>query len=156
MFHLSLPWWEFVLRACVIYIFVILALRLTGKRQVGQLSPFDFVLLLILGNAVQNSMNGGDNSLLGGMILASVLIGLNWLVGFFNFRNYRARRIFEGRPEVLVHNGKVFEKILQHEKIPLPELHAVLRKNGVMSVDEVHLAMLESNGEISVIKRGKA
>lgn len=154
MWHLSVPWWELVLRAGAVYLFVILALRLTGKRQVSQLSPFDFVLLLILGNAVQNSMNGGDNSLVGGLILASVLICLNWIVGYFNFRNYRARRLFEGRPEVLVHKGHVFEKMLAREKISMSEFHAILRKNGLAGPEEAKLVMLEANGDISVIKKG--
>ena len=91
MVTLSLPWWEFVLRAGIVYVFLIALLRLTGKRQVGQLAPFDLVLLLVLSNAVQNSMNGGDNSLIGGLISASTLVLLNFGVGYFAFlqRNVR-------------------------------------------------------------------
>src|SRR2546429_3568504 len=81
MWNISLPhWWEFVLRAVIVYGFLLVILRLTGKRQVGQLAPFDLVLLLVLSNAVQNSMNGGDNSITGGIILTATLVGLDWIV----------------------------------------------------------------------------
>src|SRR6187401_2478007 len=87
MWSLSLPWWEFMVRGAVVYVFVILLLRVTGKRQTGQLEPFDLVLLLVLSNAVQNSMNGGDNSITGGLILAATLVGLNWLTGWITFKS---------------------------------------------------------------------
>ena len=80
MFDMSLPWWEFVLRGAVVYLFLMVMLRFTGKRQTGQLAPFDLILLLILSNALQNAMNGGDNSLVGGLISALTLIGLNELL----------------------------------------------------------------------------
>src|SRR5436190_995143 len=107
MWNMSLVWWEFVLRGIIIYVFLIGLLRLTGKRQVGQLAPFDLVLLLVLSNAVQNSMNGGDNSVSGGMILACTLVGLNWLVGWITYRNKTFERLVEGRPEILIHGGHV-------------------------------------------------
>ncbi len=81
MWRMSLPWWEFILRGLIIYVFLIVLLRLTGKRQVGQMAPFDLVLLLVLSNAVQNAMNGGDNSILGGIVSAVTLVAANWLVG---------------------------------------------------------------------------
>ena len=77
MWHLSLPWWEFILRGVIVYVFLLVILRATGKRQTGQLAPFDLVLLLVLSNAVQNAMNGGDNTVLGGIISASTLIALH-------------------------------------------------------------------------------
>src|SRR5438309_7908639 len=112
MWHMSLVWWEFVLRGIIIYFFLIVLLRLTGKRQIGQMSPFDLVLLLVLSNAVQNSMNGGDNSVVGGMISAVTLVGVNWLVGVLTFRSKRLEAVIEGRPELLIHNGRLFEKAL--------------------------------------------
>lgn len=93
MWTISLShWWEFVIRAVVIYLFLLTTLRLTGKRQVGQLAPFDLVLLMVLSNAVQNAMNGGDNSITGGLILAGTLIVLNLLVGYLSFRSNAWRR----------------------------------------------------------------
>src|SRR5271170_4666018 len=98
MWNLSLPWWEFVMRALLVYSFLLVLLRLTGKRQIGQMSPFDLVLLLVLSNAVQNSMNGGDNTVLGGMILAGTLVAFNAAVGFITYRSKAVEKIVEGEP----------------------------------------------------------
>ena len=109
MLNMSVPWWELIVRGLVVYVFLIALLRLTGKRQIGQLSPFDLVLLLILSNAVQNSMNAGDNSLIGGLILATTLVVVNYIVGLITFKSKKLEEIIEGRPQVLIHKGKLFE-----------------------------------------------
>ena len=153
MLSMSLPWWEFIVRGVVVYVFMLLLLRLGGRKQVGQLSPFDFVLLLIISNAVQNSMNGGDNSLIGGLIIAMALVGINGLIGFFNLRSKKFSYLIEGRPEVFIHNGKLFEEVLVKEKISHDELKAILRKNGVLHFEEVRYAVIESTGDISIIKK---
>jgi uncharacterized membrane protein YcaP (DUF421 family) len=153
MFQLAIPWFEFVVRAMIVYIFLLLLLRLTGKRQVGQLAPFDLVLLLVLSNAVQNSMNGGDNSLIGGLISAATLVLLNFAVGQATYKNKRLEALIEGRPQVLVHNGKLFEEVLTHAKMTHHELNAALRRAGCSTVEDVHLAVLENNGQISVTPR---
>src|SRR5216684_5514332 len=116
MWNMSLVWWEFVLRGIIIYVFLIVLLRLTGKRQVGQLSPFDLVLLLVLSNAVQNAMNAGDNSVLAGIISACTLVGANYIIGLATYKNKKNEALIEGRPEVLIHNGKLFEDVLTREK----------------------------------------
>src|SRR5712664_4123575 len=112
MWHASLPWWEFIIRGLIIYAFLLVTLRLTGKRQVGQLAPFDLVLLLVLSNAVQNAMNGGDNSITGGLISASTLIVLNGLVGRATTKSKTLEKLIEGRPEVLIHNGKLYLDVM--------------------------------------------
>jgi uncharacterized membrane protein YcaP (DUF421 family) len=155
MWQLSVHWLELVLRAVIIYVFLLVLLRFTGKRQVGQLSPFDLVLLLVLSNAVQNAMNGGDNSLLAGMILAVVLVLLNSLVGLVTYKSKRLEALVEGRPEVLVHNGKLFEDVMQRERLTHHELNAALRASGCTSIEEVHYAILENNGQITVQVRKK-
>ena len=149
----SLGWWEILLRAVVVYIFLLVLLRITGKRQVGQLAPFDLVLLLVLSNAVQNSMNGGDNSLVGGLIAATTLISINWLIGYATFRNKRLEAIVEGRPQVLIHNGKLFEDVMAQSQLTHHELDAALRQAGCAHVGECHSAILENNGAISVTPR---
>jgi uncharacterized membrane protein YcaP (DUF421 family) len=93
MWHTILPWWEFVVRAVVVYAFLLVLLRFTGKRQVGQLAPFDLVLLLVLSNAVQNAMNGGDNSVTGGMISAATLIVVNGVVGWLTYRSKKIEKL---------------------------------------------------------------
>jgi uncharacterized membrane protein YcaP (DUF421 family) len=151
MWHLSLPWWEFVLRGLVVYLFLILILRLTGKRQIGQMSPFDLVLLLVLSNAVQNSMHGGDNSLAAGLILAVTLVGLNWLTGLLTYKSKTAERLIEGSPQVLLHNGKIYEKSLHDAQLSRDELMSALRSEGFSNFGDVRAAILENDGSISVI-----
>jgi uncharacterized membrane protein YcaP (DUF421 family) len=150
---MSVPWWEFIIRGVVVYGFLILLLRLTGKRQVGQLAPFDLVLLLVLSNAVQNSMNAGDNSLVGGLISATTLILANGLVSMATFRSKRLAALIEGRPQLLIHNGKLFEDVMRAARLTHHELNAALRQSGCACVDDVHSAVLENNGSISVTPR---
>ena len=153
MFTLALPWWELVVRSIAVYAFLLVILRLTGKRQVGQLSPFDLVLLLILANAVQNSMNGGDNSLVGGLVSATTLIAVNYAIGYATFKSKRLEVIVEGRPQVLIHNGKLFEDVLANAQISHHELESALRQAGCASIGDCYSAILENNGRISVIER---
>lgn len=153
MWILSLPWWEFIVRGVIVYFFLIVLLRLTGKRQIGQMAPFDLVLLLVLSNAVQNAMNGGDNSVLAGIVSAVTLVATNWLVGLVTYKSKRMETLVEGRPEVLIHNGKLFEKALQHTQITRHELMTALRAGGCATVEEVHAALLETDGSISVIPK---
>src|SRR5712671_6630158 len=117
MLNLAIPIWELVLRSGVVYGFLLVLLRLTGRRQIGQLAPFDLVLLLVLSNAVQNAMNGGDNSVIGGLISAATLVAVNWLVSYATFRSKRLARAIEGRPQVIIHNGHVYRDVMQREKL---------------------------------------
>jgi uncharacterized membrane protein YcaP (DUF421 family) len=150
MWSLSIHWSEFVLRAVLVYIFLIVILRITGKRQVGQLAPFDLVLLLVLSNAVQNSMNGGDNSVAGGMISALTLVAMNWIVGYATFRSKRLEALIEGRPQVLIHDGHVNRDVMRSALLTHHELEAALRRSGCAAVTDVAFAVLETNGQISV------
>ncbi len=152
LFDMTVPWWMFILRAVVVYAFLLILLRLTGKRQVGQLAPFDLVLLLVLSNAVQNSMNAGDNSLVGGLISAAALVALNYGVGFITWRSRIVERLVDGHPEVLIRDGKLFESVMRRAQLTEHELHAALRQAGCLQVSEVSLAILEINGAISVIQ----
>src|ERR1700716_4316339 len=130
MLNMSIPWWELIVRSAIVYGFLLVILRVTGKRQVGQLAPFDLVLLLVLSNAVQNSMNGGDNSLVGGLISATTLIALNYSMGYATFRSKRLEAIIEGRPQVLIHNGRLFEDVIAGSQLNHNELEAALRQAG--------------------------
>ncbi len=153
MWTIAVPAWELVIRAFVVYAFLLVLLRITGKRQVGQLAPFDLVLLLVLSNAVQNSMNAGDNSLIGGLISAATLVGLNYVVGLVTHNSKKLEAMIEGHPQVLIHNGRLFEKVLASAQLTHHELHAALRQGGCAAVEDVHLAILENNGTISVVPR---
>ncbi|PYS26439.1 MAG: DUF421 domain-containing protein [Acidobacteria bacterium] len=153
MWNIAIPVWELILRGGVVYVFLLILLRITGKRQVGQMAPFDLVLLLVLSNAVQNSMNGGDNSLVGGLISATTLVGLNFLIGLVTYKSKKLEAIIEGRPQVLVHNGKLFEDVMASAKLTHHELDSALRQAGCNCIEEVHSAILENNGSISVVAR---
>lgn len=153
MWKLAQPWWEFVLRAGLVYGFLLLTLRLTGKRQVGQLAPFDLVLLLVLSNAVQNSMNAGDNTVGAGFILVLTLLALNAFVGWLSWRSKRAELWIEGKPVILVHDGKPDESALGRERITRHELMAAVRQAGASDLAEVRYAILETNGRINVIPK---
>lgn len=153
MWNVSLHYWEFVIRAVVIYGFLLVLLRFTGKRQVGQLSPFDLVLLLVLSNAVQNAMNGGDNSITGGLILACTLIGVNWLVSWLTYRSKRLEAVIEGRPIILIHHGHIDHHAMREAQMTVHELIASLRAEGCIGPEGVLIAVLENNGKITVIPR---
>ncbi len=149
----SIQVWELVARSAIVYAFLIVLLRLSGKRQVGQLAPFDLVLLLVLSNAVQNSMNGGDNSLTGGLVSAGTLVALNFLLGWVTQRSKRLEVLVEGQPEVLIHNGKIVKQVMDRVQLTQHELMAALRQAGCACTEEVHLAVIENNGAISVIPK---
>ncbi|MBI3818906.1 MAG: DUF421 domain-containing protein [Planctomycetes bacterium] len=151
----SISIWELIVRSVIVYAFLVGLLRITGKRQVGQLSPFDLVLLLVLSNAVQNSMNAGDNSLTGGLISAATLICINYCVGFATFRNKHLEALVEGRPQILVHNGSIHQDALTRTKITHHELNVALRQAGLNAMDEVHVALLENNGSITITPHKK-
>ncbi len=153
MWSLSLPWWHFVLRAVVVYFFLLVALRLSGKRQVGQFSSFDLVLLLILSNAVQNSMNAGDNSITAGLILAGTLVALNYGVGALSYRFRPLDHLVQGRSEILIHHGVLREDVMKREQLTIDELQSALRASGCTRAVEVELAVLENNGHITVIQK---
>jgi uncharacterized membrane protein YcaP (DUF421 family) len=121
---------------------------------VGQLAPFDLVLLLVLSNAVQNAMNGGDNSVTGGLISACTLVGVNWLVGWLTYRSKRIEALVEGRPVILVHDGKIDYQALESVQMTIHELNSSLRSEGVAGAEEVRFAVLENNGHVTVIPRG--
>ena len=122
---------DIILRSAAVYFFVFIAIRITGKKEISQLSIVDFVLVILVSNAVQNSMVGPDTSLVG--------------------RNRKAKRLLEGVPVLLVYKGKRMDKNLASEKISNDELDAAIRAHGILSTDHVAMAVLETNGLISVI-----
>ena len=143
---------QIVLRTGVIYLLVLIGVRLSGKREVGQMTPFDLTLLLLLSNSVQNAMTGPDTSLLGGAVAAGTLLILNYVVADVALGNRRLRKVIEGEPSLLVHDGKVVESHMAREHVSMDELHRALREHGINSCDQVALAVLEVDGSISCLK----
>src|SRR5512142_1849330 len=143
---------EIVLRTTAVYALVLVGIRLTGKREVGQMTPFDLTLLLLLSNSVQNAMTGPDTSLMGGGVAACTLLVLNYGVAAVSGSNRRLRRLIEGEPSLLVHDGKVIESHMARERVSMDELHRALREHGIASYHDVALAVLEVDGSISCLK----
>ena len=140
------------LRTTVVYAVVLLGMRLSGKREVGQMTPFDLTLLLLISNAVQNAMTGPDTSVLGGVVAASTLLVLNYMVAEVSGRNRSFRKLVQGQPSLLVHDGKIITTHMARERVSTDELHQSLREHGISSLDEVALAVLEVDGSISCLK----
>ena len=153
MWRMAQPWWEFVVRGVLVYGSLLVLLRLSGKRQVGQLAPFDLVLLLVLSNAVQNSMNAGDNTVGAGLILVLTLVTLNGVLGWLTARSKKLEAFIDGSPEILVHNGVAQEAVLRRTRISRHELISAIRQVGLSEIDQVRVAILENNGRINVIAR---
>ena len=153
LFELAMPWWEFVLRAVVVYFLLLAMLRLSGKRTVGQFTPFDLLVVVLLGTAVQNSLIGEDYSLLGGLILAATLIACNWLVGFASARSQRVDDLVEGCPVLLARDGQLFDAVLRRQNINARDVDEALRDNGLSDVSRAALVTLEVDGTITVVPR---
>ena len=130
-------------------------IRISGKRTMGQFTPFDVLLIVLLGNAVQNALLGEDTSLLGGLLLAAVLIALNWTTGFIASRNRTAEKVIEGVPIVLAQDGRLFEQVLRRELVSQNDFEEALRQAGELTLKDVHVAILETDGRISVVPKRK-
>jgi uncharacterized membrane protein YcaP (DUF421 family) len=144
---------EIVLRAAIIYLVVLVGIRLAGKREVGQMTPFDLVLLLLIANAVQNAMTGPDTSLTGGIVAAATLLIMNAIITLLVWRQRKFRHLVEGTPTILIHSGKALTKNLDKERVTLEELQQALREHGVGDIEEVSQAVLEIDGSISVLRK---
>ncbi|MCC4616743.1 DUF421 domain-containing protein [Xanthomonas campestris pv. asclepiadis] len=153
MMHLGMPWWEFVLRAIAVYTVVLLLTRLTGKRALGQSTPFDVLLIVLLGTAVQNSLIGKDVSLLGGMILAATLLVLNWLVGMATARSRRIDTWVQGTPALLARGGQIYWKELVRHNVSYADFEVAKRKADCRDDADIDMAILETSGEISILKK---
>ncbi|MDE2573199.1 MAG: DUF421 domain-containing protein [bacterium] len=149
------PWWSIPLRTGVVYLVLLAGVRITGKRQIGQMTLFDLVLLLMLSNAVQNAMTGPDTSLTGGIIATAVLLTVNGTVSRITFYNKRARVLIEGEPTIVVRDGVIQQQNCRRELIAPEEIETAMREHGIRDLGEVGLAVLEVDGSISVIPKGE-
>ena len=153
MFVLALPIAEKVLRPIVVYVFLIVALRLAGKREMAQLNTFDLVVLLTISNTVQNAIIGDDNSVTGGIIGAATLLAINYLVVRFLYNHEKLDRLIEGDPEMLIEGGVLRMDRLKKEVITKSELEAAAHKQGFGSLYEIDRAILDPGGTVSFFAR---
>lgn len=155
MWSLIHPWWEYIFRAVVVYAYVFALLRIVGKKQVGELGPFDLVLLLILSEAVSTALTGGDNSLTAGLISVTTFVVMNYLVDYTTFKSKKIEKVLDGQALVIIKEGKINEQVRQKEKVTYEEIRSAMREHGVSQLSEVKFAMLETNGQISIIENNK-
>lgn len=143
---------EIVIRSAIIYLVVLLGVRLSGKREVGQMTPFDLTLLLLISNSVQNAMTGSDTTLIGGIVAALTLLLMNYAIAELSGTNRRFRKLIQGQPTLLVHNGELLTPHMAKEHVSMDELERALREHGISNYHEVALAVLEVDGSISCLK----
>lgn len=151
MFYLAVPWWSFIVRTLVVYLALLIGLRLFGRRELGQMTPFDFVVILLIANALQNAMVGPDTSVTGGLASAFTLLAINWVLTRLRTRLPWLRRAAEGEPILLVSGGQVLSERLRHENIDLGDLEQAVREHGLADLSQVETATLEVDGTMSII-----
>jgi uncharacterized membrane protein YcaP (DUF421 family) len=156
MFVLGLPLAEKILRPIVVYAFLVISLRLSGKRELVQLNPFDLVVLLTLSNTVQNAIIGDDNSVSGGIIGATSLLAVNYLVVRFLYGHKKIDQLVEGNADVLIENGMVRPERLKKELISRTQLEAAARRQGFESLNDVQKCILEPGGNLTFIGKKPA
>ena len=153
LFHPDVPVLEKIIRPAVVYLFLIVGLRLAGKREMAQLNPFDLVVLLTISNTVQNAIIGNDNSVAGGLIGAATLLVVNYFVVRFVYSHPALDRAIEGDALVVIENGRLLRDNLRKELITVPELEEAAHKQGFESLDVIQRAVLEPGGSISFFKK---
>jgi len=146
---------DIALRAVFLYVFIVFVMRVIGRRELSSMTPFDLVLLIILGDAIQQGLTEDDYSVTGAVIAVSTIASLQVFTSYLSFRSERARRIFEGLPIVLVDHGKFVDENLKRERMTADEVAAEMRAKDIGSLDEVEWAILESNGSVSFIKKSQ-
>ncbi|RRS06054.1 DUF421 domain-containing protein [Aquabacterium soli] len=152
MFDLDLPWWEFILRGAIIYGALLVLVRVSGKRTVGQFTPFDLIVVLLLSEGVSAGLTGGDDSVGGGLLVVTTLIGLNLLVAMASSRSKRLEVMFEGNPVLIGRDGQFFEQVLKRHHVGDGDVQKSLREADC-DLHEMRYAFLETDGTISIQKK---
>ena len=152
MFEMQAPWWEFVVRAAVVYIALLAMVRISGKRTVGQFTPFDLVVVMLLSEAVSGSITGQDQSLPGGLIAAATLVALNFLIAVGSARSRRFDTAMEGSPVLIGRDGVIYDDVLKRERVARADLEQALREADC-AIGDMRMAILEADGNINIMKK---
>lgn len=152
MWTLETPWYELVLRGTIIYFFMFIIMRIWGKKHLGEVTAFDFILLLFISEAVQNSLIEDDKSIFGGMIVILTFLLWSTIINKLSYRSRKLEHIFDGSPKVLIKDGVIQEDVRRREEITDQELYKALREEGVMDLNKVKQATIETNGHISIVQ----
>jgi uncharacterized membrane protein YcaP (DUF421 family) len=152
LLELSMPWWHFVMRGVAIYIILLCMMRLTGKRSLGEMSPFDVVVLILVGGTLRTSIIGSDTSFLGGLISVSGILAADWVLAWICTRSAFVNRLVEGWPTILVHHGERLPDALRRCNLPEAVFERALHAAGLENETTVITARLEPNGKITLIR----
>lgn len=152
MADLSLPWWEFILRGAIVFCVLLLMVRVSGRRTVGQFTPFDLLVVMLLSEAVSNSLTGGDDSVAGGLIVAATLVALNVGAAYLSSHSPTMSDLLDGSPVLLGRNGKMFDKVLKQCRLSDTDVNEALREADC-KMDEMEYAFLEADGNITIQKK---
>jgi uncharacterized membrane protein YcaP (DUF421 family) len=152
MFDMDLAWWEFIVRGAVVYLSLLVMVRISGRRTVGQFTPFDLLVVMLLSEAVSNSLSGGDDSLSGGLIIAATLIVLNTTVAWLSAHNQRASAMLDGTAVLIGRDGQFFDKVVKRCRITESDLEQSLR-SADCAREDMQCAFLEADGEITIQKK---
>ena len=151
MFDMDLPWWEFVVRGLAVYLILLAMVRLSGHRTVGQFTPFDLLVVVLLSESVSNSLVGGDTSLIGGLIAAATLVAVNALVALASSRSKRVEKLVDGSAVLIGRDGVFFDKVVHSHRLSESELDEALREHDCPRA-EMKYAFLEADGQITILK----
>lgn len=154
MWSLTIEWQELILRSLCVFVFLFITFRIWGKKHFGELAPFDFLLLLIISESVQNALVVDDNSLTASFITILTLVLLNVFLGKVTFHSKKLEQLVDGEPSILIKNGKIIEDVRIKQTLTMQEVHQALRMEGVLKTEDVELATIETNGKISIVKKG--
>ena len=147
---------EIVVRVAIVYLFLVVVLRISGKREVGQMSILELIVVLLISDAVQNSMVGDNTTVWAGPVAVLTLLGLDYALAWFTRRSKRFRKVIEGEPRLLVRDGRLLRKALREEKLGADEVETAVRAHGLAKIADVQEAVLETDGSISVIPKSDA
>jgi uncharacterized membrane protein YcaP (DUF421 family) len=155
MFDLSIPWWEFIVRGTVVYLVLLAMVRITGKRTVGQFTPFDLIVVMLLSESVSGALNAQDESLAGGLIVAATLVLLDVGIAVATSRNRRADAVLQGTPVLVGRDGVIYDKVLRRERVPRSDVDKALR-GADCDLEDMRMAILEADGNINILKKPRS
>jgi uncharacterized membrane protein YcaP (DUF421 family) len=155
MFDMDLPWWEFIVRGALVYLALLVMVRLSGRRTVSQLTPFDLLVVMLLSEAVSNGLSGGDSSVSGGLIIAATLIVLNATIGILSANSRKMENLFDGQSVLIGRDGVFFDKVMRRSRVGQSDIEQALREADCAR-HEMQCAFLEVDGSISILKRPRS
>jgi uncharacterized membrane protein YcaP (DUF421 family) len=152
MFDMELPWWEFIVRGAIVYLALLVLIRISGRRTVGQFTPFELLVVMLLSESVSNSLSGSDESITGGLLVAVTLIGLNMIIAILTAHSRKASDLIDGTPVLLGRDGKIFNDVRKSMRVSEDEIQQALHESDC-SLEKMKCIFLEADGSITVLQQ---